>query len=74
MELIKLNLYKKNANRLVRTIKGDWVLDNKEITQEQAITELAEAVRDLGYWCQVTKDILPEEDFTMVQEACVAGN
>ena len=74
MELIKLNLYKKNANRLVRTIKGDWVLDNKEITQEQAIIELAEAVRDLGYWCQVAKDILPEEDFAMVQEACVAGN
>jgi hypothetical protein len=69
MERIKVYLYKKNGHRLERTIKGDWFLDLKQITQEQAIEELVSAVRDLGYWCQVAKDVLPTEYFEMVQEA-----
>ena len=68
-ELIKVCLHKKNAHTLTRTIKGDWFLDNKEISEEEAVNELAEAVQDLGYWCQVAKDVLPTEDFKMVQEA-----
>lgn len=69
MERIKVCLHKKNAHMLERTIKGEWFLDFKPITQEQAIGELVEAVQDSGYWCQVTKDVLPTEDFEMVQEA-----
>lgn len=69
MERLKVCLKKKNGHMLERTIKGDWFLDLKKITQEQAINELVDAVNDLGYWCQVAKDVLPTEDFEMVQEA-----
>ena len=53
---------------LERTVNGGWILDSKQITQDQAINELVEAVSDLGYWCQVAKDVLEEEDFNAVQE------
>jgi hypothetical protein len=66
---IKVCLYKKNAHTLERNEEGKWLLDNKEIQQEQAISELVEAVNDLGYWCQVAKDVLPTKQFEMVQEA-----
>jgi hypothetical protein len=69
LERIKVCLHKKGARMLERTTKGFWFLDNKMITQEQAINELVEAVQDLGYWCQVAKDVLPDEDFEMVQES-----
>lgn len=65
---LKVSLHKKGAHTLER--KDDrWVLDGKEIDQEHAISELVEAVQDLGYWCQVAKDVLPKESFDMVQEA-----
>lgn len=54
---------------LERNEKGNWFLDQKEVTQDEAINELVEAVKDLGYWCQVAKDVLPTEQFEMVQEA-----
>jgi hypothetical protein len=62
-------LHKKDAHMLERNSEGKWFLDKTEIPQEQAISELVEAVKDLGYWCQVAKDILPTEQFEMVQEA-----
>lgn len=53
-----------------RAENGTWTLDGEEIEQERAIQELAEAVNDLGYWCQVAKDVLPVEEFAEVQR-CV---
>ena len=41
----------------------------KKIPQETAVRELVDAVNDLGYWCQVAKDVLPKEYFDMVQES-----
>lgn len=32
-----------------------------------AIIDLEVEVRELTYWCQVAKDILPEEEFSEVQ-------
>lgn len=69
MKPIKVCLHKKGAHMLERNEAGQWILDGKEIEEEQAITELFEAVQDLGYWCQVARDVLPTEDFEMVQEA-----
>ncbi|MDX8367832.1 hypothetical protein [Cytobacillus sp. IB215665] len=69
MKNIKVCLHKKNAHTLERNEQGKWFLDEKEIGQEQAIEELAEAVQDLGYWCQVAKDVLPEEQFELVNES-----
>lgn len=69
MKYIKVCLHKKGAHTLERNTEGQWTLDRKEIEQEKAISELVEAVQDLGYWCQVAKDVLPAEDFEMVQEA-----
>lgn len=68
-EVIKVGLKKKGAHTLERTTEGKWMLDGKEIEQEQAIAELVEAVEELGYWCQVAKDVLPKETFEMVQES-----
>ncbi|WP_433943474.1 hypothetical protein [Paenibacillus sp. SN-8-1] len=69
MKELKVFLKKKGANTLTRNSEGRWLLDGKEVDQERAIVEMAEAVQDLGYWCQVAKDVLPTEDFVMVQEA-----
>lgn len=69
MEELKVFLKKKGANTLIRTSEGVWLLDGKEVDQEKAIVEMVEATNDLGYWCQVAKDILSPEDFEMVQEA-----
>jgi hypothetical protein len=69
MKNIKVCLHKKGAHTLERSEHGKWVLDGKIITQEKAIKELVEAVQDLGYWCQVAKDVLPTEQFEMVQES-----
>ncbi|MGE6379572.1 hypothetical protein [Peribacillus muralis] len=69
MEAIKVCLHKKNAHTLERNTKGQWILDGKEIEQEKAIAELVEAVQDLGYWCQVAKDVLPTEQFEMVENS-----
>lgn len=69
MKELKVFLKKKGARTLERNAEGIWTLDGKVIDQEQAIIELAEAVNDLGYWCQVAKDVLDTEDFEMVQEA-----
>jgi hypothetical protein len=69
MKEVKVCLYKKNAHTLERKADGKWLLDYKEIAEEQAIEELVVAVKDLGYWCQVAKDVLPKEDFEMVQDA-----
>lgn len=69
MKKLKVGLHKKGAHILERSEHGKWILNNKIITQEKAIQELVEAVQDLGYWCQVAKDVLPIEDFNMVQEA-----
>jgi hypothetical protein len=66
---IKVCLYKKGAHTLKNNYEGQWFLDGEKITQTQAILELVEAVKDLGYWCQVAKDVLPTEQFEMVQEA-----
>lgn len=66
---IKVCLHKKNAHILERDEELQWYLDGKFIPQHKAIMELVEAVQDLGYWCQVAKDVLPKEDFEMVQEA-----
>jgi len=65
----KVCLHKKNAHTLERNEAGKWFLDKKEIDQEKALEELVEAVKDLGYWCQVAKDVLPSDQFQMVQEA-----
>jgi hypothetical protein len=70
MKELNIRLRKKGADRLSRTLHGTWILDGKEITQEEAITELVEAVQDLGYWCQVAKDVLPTEEYAEVQR-CV---
>ncbi|WP_339148388.1 hypothetical protein [Sutcliffiella sp. BMC8] len=64
----KVCLHKKGAHTLERK-DGYWTLNGEEIDQEHAISELVEAVQDLGYWCQVAKDVLSKEDFEMVQEA-----
>lgn len=48
---------------------GKWFLDDKEITQEEGIKILFDSVRELGYWCQVAKDVLPPEHFDDVQYA-----
>lgn len=69
MEAIKVCLHKKNAHTLERNEQGKWILDGNNITQEKAIAELVEAVKDFGYWCQVAKDVLPTEQFDMVQES-----
>lgn len=66
---IKVCLHKKGAHMLERK-DGQWILDGKVIDQETAINELVEAVQDLGYWCQVAKDVLPTEEFAEVQR-CV---
>ena len=66
---LKVCLHKKNGHMLERNESGKWFLDGKVIEEEQAINELVEAVQDLGYWCQVAKDVLPTEDFEMVQES-----
>lgn len=67
---IKVFLKKKGANTLERAENGRWTLDGNPIDQENAIQEMAQAVEDLGYWCQVAKDVLPEEEFAEVQR-CV---
>lgn len=69
MQEIKVCLHKKGAHMLVRTIDGKWFLDDREVDWETAIQEMATAVEELGYWCQVAKDILLEEDFAEVQRA-----
>lgn len=69
MENIKVSLHKEKAHTLERNVEGQWLLDGKVIEQEHAIRELVEAVQDLGYWCQVAKDVLPTEQFEIVQEA-----
>lgn len=69
MKELKVCLHKKDAHTLERKSDGKWFLDSKEIPQQHAIEELVEAVQDLGYWCQVAKDVLPKEEFEMVQEA-----
>ncbi|MEC2153269.1 hypothetical protein P9G40_19305 [Bacillus velezensis] len=69
MDKLKVCLHKKGAHTLERTSNGAWILDSKPITLDQAIKELVEAVSDLGYWCQVAKDVLDKEDFNAVQEA-----
>lgn len=66
---VKVSLRKKGANILERTGEGAWLLDGRPIDQETAIQELVEAVEDLGYWCQVAKDVLPTEEFNEVQRA-----
>ena len=58
-ETIKVGLKKKGAHTLERNNAGIWTLDGKEVTQEAAISELVEAVEELGYWCQVAKDVHP---------------
>ncbi|MCY9764828.1 hypothetical protein M5X06_31035 [Paenibacillus alvei] len=68
-EAIKVGLKKKGAHTLERTTQGQWILDGKAIEQERAIAELVEAVQDLGYWCQVAKDVLPRKMFELVQES-----
>ena len=60
---------KKGAHTLERNGQGVWTLDGKVIDQEQAIVEMADAINDLGYWCQVAKDVLPTEMFEEVQYA-----
>ncbi|RPK29846.1 hypothetical protein EDO6_00470 [Paenibacillus xylanexedens] len=60
---------KRGANTLERSGEGVWTLDGTQIDEKQAIQELVEAVSDLGYWCQVAKDVLPTEMFEMVQES-----
>lgn len=69
MKEIKVGLKKKGVHTLERNAVDNWFLDGQKIEKEQAINELVEAVKDLGYWCQVAKDVLPTEDFDMVQEA-----
>lgn len=64
----KVCLHKKGAHTLERN-NDSWMIDGIEIDQEHAISELVEAVQDLWYWCQVAKDILPKEEFDLVQEA-----
>nr|MDH3075671.1 hypothetical protein [Bacillus velezensis] len=49
MDKLKFSLHEKGAHTLKRTVNGGWILDSKQITQDQAINELAEAVSDLGY-------------------------
>lgn len=68
-EAIKVGLKKKGAHTLERNIYGNWSLDGKVISEEEAIGELVEAVQELGYWCQVAKDVLPQKEFEMVQES-----
>lgn len=67
MKEIKVALKKKGAHTLERNADGEWALDGKKIEQEQAIVEMADAVNDLGYWCQVAKDVLDTEDYELVQ-------
>ncbi|WP_240661799.1 hypothetical protein [Paenibacillus xylanexedens] len=66
---LKVFLKKRGANTLERSGEGVWTLDGTQIDEKQAIQELVEAVSDLGYWCQVAKDVLPTEMFEMVQES-----
>lgn len=62
-------LHKKGAHILARSNDGEWALDGKKVSEEKAISELVEAVQDLGYWCQVAKDVLPSKQFELIQEA-----
>ncbi len=68
-EEIKVNLHKRSGAILTRDSAGRWYLDGNPTSREEAIKELVEAVQDLGYWCQVAKDVLPEEMFDAVQES-----
>ncbi|MDG0791950.1 hypothetical protein OMP38_14615 [Cohnella ginsengisoli] len=67
MQQLKVALKKKGAHTLERNEHGVWTLDGTVIDQERAIVEMADAVNDLGYWCQVAKDVLDEEDYQLVQ-------
>ncbi|MET3505498.1 hypothetical protein [Halalkalibacter oceani] len=69
MEEVKVCLHKKGAHMLTKNTEGELFIDEKRISQEQAINELIEAAQDLGYWCQVAKDVLPKEEFDEVQRA-----
>ncbi|MEK5393982.1 hypothetical protein NSQ59_27160 [Margalitia sp. FSL K6-0131] len=69
MKKYKVCLHKKDTQVLERDEQGSWFLDGVFISTEQAINELVDAVQDLGYWCQVAKNVLPTENFEMVQEA-----
>ena len=68
MKKIDVCLHKKGAHTLERDELGKWFIDKKELSQERAILELAEAVQDLGYWCQVAKDVLDEDVFDTTNE------
>ena len=69
MKEIKVCLHKKGAHMLERNSDGVWFLDRNVIGHEEAVQHLVSAVEDLGYWCQVAKDVLPEEEFAEVQRA-----
>jgi len=66
MENVKVNLHQKDP-REFEVIDGKYFADGKEVSPEEAIAILVEAAEELGYWCQVAKDILPEDWFEEVQ-------
>lgn len=63
---IDVNLRQKQPKRF-QIIDGDYYVDGERVTAEAAILVLSEAVQELGYWCQVAKDVLPVEMFDEVQ-------
>ena len=72
MKEIRVNLYNKEV--LYRNEEGIYALSANGgapavMDEEEAIQNLVQAVRDLGYWCQVAKDILPTGYFEEVNRA-----
>lgn len=65
---VKVNLHQSDP-RFLFISDGKYYLDEKEVSSELAISALVLAVKELGYWGQVAKDILPEEWFQEVQRA-----
>lgn len=65
-EVVKVNLHQKDPRFFVIK-EGKYYLDEKEVPVEVGVAALALAAQELGYWCQVAKDILPEEWFSEVQ-------
>ena len=72
MKELKVNLYNKEV--LYRSEEGIYALSINGgaplvMGEEEAVQALVSAVQDLGYWCQVAKDILPTDQFEEVNYA-----
>lgn len=60
---LSVDLRSPTGRILARNSSGGWYLDGNRVDTEDAILLLADAVEDLGYFCQVAKDVLDEDTF-----------